>query len=155
MTDTSAPDGTPTHADLEELQNEIDRLAEEVLVPGSRFPPHVPRQANPDAGYMFWRWNSDFGRYDYLATERGEIVVDRHTSSRSELLEWIVSDVALDVAGSYEVDHRRHGEDSRRQRFALWVELMTRVSPQWGEHTSAKVREFLAVSPYSDDPSEA
>ncbi|TWE07857.1 Imm63 family immunity protein [Rudaeicoccus suwonensis] len=150
MTDTSTPDDTPTDVDLEELQAEIDRLAEQVIVPGIRHRPHVPRQVNPDAGYMFWRWNGELGCYDYLATERGELVIDRHTSSRSELIEWIICDVAHDVAVSYEVGHRRPAEDSRRQQFALWVELMTRVSPQWGEHTGAKVREFLAVSPYSD-----
>lgn len=77
----------------------------------------------------------------------------RHESrSVDDLLFWVTSDIARQLAQADELAHRRPDEDSRRQWFARWVELMAGLRPDWGERVAAYVEGVLRSAPYDDGP---
>ena len=98
-------------------------------------PAYVAGTENRDAGYLFYRVED--GRHLLLARERGRETLRRETLDADTLVRWLVESVTREMATTYEVHHRRRREDSRRQWFALWVELMTRLDPAWGRATQA------------------
>lgn len=88
--------------------------------------------------------------YAYVVTERGNEYVRRETDDPDELLYWLVSDVACEVAQQYELRRRVPGCDSRRLWFAKHVELLSNVCPNWGSRKRAEYDGVLATYPFND-----
>jgi hypothetical protein len=88
--------------------------------------------------------------YSYVITERGSEQERRTTQSRDEILYWLVSDVVFSLAASYELKHRKAGQDSRRLFFARELELLSKVSADWAARKNAEFQAILALNPYRD-----
>lgn len=133
------------HAAEEDVRQRV--AAAVARLPRSRAA-YVADTDDRDAGYPFFRVED--GRHLYLARERGRETLRRETDDPDTLAMWVVQDAARQLAIDHEARHRRRGEDSRRQWFARWVALMTRVDPAWGRATQAHVDEVLASHPFRD-----
>jgi Immunity protein 63 len=72
------------------------------------------------------------------------------TEDPEELLYWLVSDLAWDMASEHELAHRRAGEDSRRQLFDKHVELLALANATWSRRKRAEYDELLLSHPFSD-----
>ena len=88
--------------------------------------------------------------YSFVVCERGVELQRRKTTDLDELLFWILENVTSNLAWNYELQHRRDGEDSRRQAFAKQVELLSLLSPDWGDRQKAELEEILARHPFRD-----
>ena len=88
--------------------------------------------------------------YSFVVCERGAEMERRTTRNLDELLFWILENLTSNVAWNFELKHRRDGEDSRRQAFAKQVELLSLLSPEWGERQKAKQEEILTRHPFRD-----
>ena len=90
------------------------------------------------------------GTYSYVNTERGSELRRRTTESQDEILYWLTSDAVFDVACRFELDNRIHEKDPRRLMFAKRVELMSLISPAWGERKDQEHQKILAEHPFDD-----
>jgi hypothetical protein len=91
------------------------------------------------------------GRYDYVVTERG-IEFERNTAStEDELLYWLMDDVVTGIALLLELENRIPGQDSRRQWFATSIELLARLSPEWGQRKEREYAKVLNEHPFRDE----
>ena len=86
----------------------------------------------------------------YIVTERGTEFEHRRTLDPDEVLYWLARDVTFDIASSYELEHRRPSEDSRRLLFAKQEELLSEMSADWGQKFAAEVRLLLQRYPFVD-----
>ena len=87
---------------------------------------------------------------DYVSCERGSEFSRRSTRDLDELFYWIFADATWSMASRYELKHRRHGEDFRRQMFAKHLEILGALSPPWAERHAAKYERILAEHPFND-----
>jgi Immunity protein 63 len=86
-----------------------------------------------------------------VLTERGSEFERRATFDLEELIYWISSDAAFELACQYELKNRVSGQDFRRMMFAKHIELMSIVKPEWGARKAREYEAVLAQSPYHDD----
>lgn len=86
---------------------------------------------------------------ELLYTERGQQRVIA-SGSPDELVYVVIRDLTGAQAQSWELHHRRRGEDSRRQWMADHVQRMAALSPEWGERVREEYRLVLAVHPFDD-----
>jgi hypothetical protein len=140
--------GGPANPEEAEVARQVAGLADRIEQLSGRRPSYVPDTGNRDAGCTFYRYRD--GTYSYEAFERGRECFGRRTTSRHELLGWIASDLARDVATRHELEHRVEGQDSRRAWFAMWEELTAALDPEWGARVRQHVAETLARAPYRD-----
>lgn len=89
-------------------------------------------------------------KYNYICSERGYEFSRKITDSTDELLYWIIYDFIHDVAVEYELNNRISGKDSRRIYFPKIIELMNKISIDWGIKSRKHIEEILAASPYDD-----
>ncbi len=88
--------------------------------------------------------------YRYVITERGSELERRTTKSQDEILYWLASDMAFDLAGKFELQNRVVGQDPRRLMFAKEVELLSSIHPEWGERKTREYAATLSEYPYVD-----
>lgn len=88
--------------------------------------------------------------YHFIVEERGVELERRKTADLDELLYWILKGLTSRLSWDYELRNRRENEDSRRQAFAKEVELMSSLSPAWGERLRAEQERILASYPFHD-----
>jgi hypothetical protein len=88
--------------------------------------------------------------YHYIVIERGEELSRVTTSDLDELLYCVFKDVTFELAGIYELKHRVENQDSRRLMFKRQVELLSILSPKWGEMKAREHERILAQHPYDD-----
>lgn len=88
--------------------------------------------------------------FDYVCSERGVEIYRRSTESYQELLYWIVSGVAFQLASKFELANRVGGLDSRRLIFSKYISMLGGVSCSWGEKASNEIAGILETAPYSD-----
>ena len=86
----------------------------------------------------------------YVVTERGCEFERRRTKDPDVLLYWLISDLAFQMASSYELRFRRANEDFRKLLFAKQIELLAAVKPQWGVRKEEELRLVLETHPYRD-----
>jgi hypothetical protein len=93
----------------------------------------------------------DSAGYHYVVTERGQEFRRRTTTDAEELLYWLISGVAFEMACKYELQHRVSQQDFRRLMFQKEIELISKVSPVWADRKRMEIDAILAEHPYSDD----
>jgi len=102
----------------------------------------VPTRELPDEG-VFVR------ELEYVFTERGHEKIER-AADVDELLWFVFRDLTFGMATSFEVKHRRRGEDARRQMFAKQAELLDTLVPTWGARVRVAHDAILAEHPFDD-----
>ena len=85
----------------------------------------------------------------YTSSERGCEISRKPISSLDELMYFIFEGATSMMALDYELDNRVEGQDFRRIYFSKQIELMSKLSPRWGERCRKEIEEILSSSPYS------
>lgn len=106
----------------------------------------VPTLGRPDEGHFVRE--SEAG-LELVYTERGQESVERFSRVEDLVFE-VVCGVAVAYAQAHELRHRRRGEDSRRQWFALQVELVERADAGLAARLRERQAGVLARFPFDD-----
>ena len=113
---------------LIEIKSEVDRLAAQIgaldhLLPtygysvdGAR--PHI---------------EIDSGGYHFVVVERGQEISRVTTNELDQLLYHVFEAVTFSLACQYELENRVKHQDFRRLMFRRQIELLSMLSPEWGE----------------------
>ncbi|MDT0212461.1 Imm63 family immunity protein [Rothia sp. ARF10] len=142
------PHGIPREGRLAEVARRIDgHVAHLERLSGAR-PWHVTDTENLDAGYPYYR--EEGGRLVLRANERGKVLSEEWTDDVDELVRLVMRSHVMEVATKHEARHRRRGEDSRRQWFALAEEWLGAMDPRWGELERAHHERILVSHPFRD-----
>jgi hypothetical protein len=130
---------------LNEIKTEVSRLAAQIGAPVDLLPTYgySDDSARPHI-------EVDSRGYHYVVVERGEELSRVTTVELDELLYCIFKDVTFDLAGKYELKQRVENQDSRRMIFKHQVELLSRLSPEWGEMKAQEHKRILEQHPYDD-----
>lgn len=130
---------------LNEIKTEVNRLAAQIGAPADLLPTYGYSidGAHPHIGV-------DTRGYHYVVVERGEELSRVTTVERDELLYCIFKDVTFELACKHELKHRAENQDSRRLMFIHQVELLSRLSPKWGEMKAQEHEKILEKHPYDD-----
>jgi len=130
---------------LERIQQAAAELARKIDAP-LEFLPAIGRAAY-DAEPQI---EVDDNEYHFVVVERGKETARLVFRDRADILYVIFSGVTFRMAGSYELEHRVPGQDSRRLLFARQLELMRQLDPSWATKTEAEIAEILRQNPYVD-----
>lgn len=130
---------------LNEIKSEVNRLAAQIGVPPAVLPTY---RYSIDGAHP--HIEVDARGYHYVIMERGEELSRVTTVELDELLYCIFKDVTFDLAGKYELKHRVENQDSRRLIFKHQIELLSRLSPRWGEMNAQEHERILEQHPYDD-----
>jgi len=133
---------------LSEIEIKVNELAQKIGAPQNTLPsygyseqtarPHV--EVSPRA-------------YSYVVAQSGQEVSRYATRDIDQLLYKIFVDVTFGLAIMYAEKNRVENQDIRRAAFQRQIELLTRLSPQWGERTSQEQVQILEQAPFDDDSS--
>lgn len=106
----------------------------------------VPTSERPDEGCFVVRGARGLR---LLYTERGgeTLLVE---GSPEALVFYVASGITCAMAQRYELEHRRPGEDTRRQWMADHVRRMAALRPSWGARQQAEYDEVLTRHPFDD-----
>ncbi len=104
-----------------------------------------------DDGMAHLEFHGD-GSVSSIVTERGATIASTRFEDEEDLLYHLVRGAIWMMACEYEKSHRVEGQDLRRVLFARDLELMNRVSPEWGERRRAEIDDVLRRYPYRDRP---
>lgn len=130
---------------IEELQKKIDEL---LLKAG--LPRHSVNLCTAPVGDGTPYISFENGKYNYIFSERGYEFIRKTTESTDELLYWIMSELAYEIAFKYELESRIEGRDGRRIAFPKFIELMTKINPLWKLKAEDEIKKTLSASPYDD-----
>lgn len=86
----------------------------------------------------------------YVIMERGKLVKKYVSENLEDILYPLFENITFTLASEYELNHRRSGEDSRRQLWEKQVELLERIHKSYAEACRAEIRKFLEISPYKE-----
>ncbi|MCT1619924.1 hypothetical protein M3B33_12610, partial [Janibacter hoylei] len=140
-------------ADVPDRLAEVARRLEECVAVLEREsglrPWRVPDRDNIDGAHPYY--GEDDGRLFVRAHERGKLVRDEVHESVDGVVESLVTDMAAQLARTYEARHRRPREDSRRQWFHLSELWLSRVELAWGDRLHSDHVAVLRESPFNDD----
>ncbi len=131
--------------DLSEIKSRIDALAEQLGAPPHLLPTYgySEESARPEI-------QLDASGYHFVVSERGN-ETERHTSfDLDEILYDVFDGVTFDMACTYELNHRDEGQDFRRILFAYQEDLLTQLSPVWGERKNQDHAQVLEKYPFDD-----
>jgi len=131
---------------LPEIKAEIDRKAALIGAVGHHSLPtygHTEDGARPHI-------EMDSGGYHFVVVERGQEQSRVTTGDLDELLYCIFQSVTSDLAYAYELAHRVETQDCRRLAFQRQVELLSQLSPNWGQREAAEHQRILREHPFDD-----
>ncbi|HEU4882472.1 MAG TPA: Imm63 family immunity protein [Longimicrobium sp.] len=130
---------------LSDIESRVNQLAGRIAVPANLLPTfgHSEDFARPHV-------EVDSRGYHYVVVERGQELRRVTTGSMDELLSLIFADVTFSMACDFELKHRVDGQDSRRLLFATQVDLLSRLSPDWGRLEAARHQAILGNHPFRD-----
>lgn len=131
---------------LDKLQKEYDALCQRIEPCANGAYTFLTQRSDNGAPHVEYA----YGVYYHVVTERGLELERKSYTDKSEILYRLVSDTTFWMAAAYEFKNRVDGQDFRRIMFAKQVELMERVSPEFGEKTRLKIAETLRHNPYDD-----
>jgi hypothetical protein len=133
---------------LSEIEVKVNELAQKIGAPQNILPtygyseqtarPHV--EVSPRA-------------YHYVVAQSGQEVSHYTTRDIDQLLYKIFVDVTFGLAISNAEKNRIENQDIRRSAFPHQIELLTLLSPQWGEKISQEQEQTLKQAPFDDDGS--
>lgn len=126
------------------IEQRVRRMAKELDAPANYLPTYGRSRED---GTPHIEIN---GAYDFVVSERGKEFERRSSSDIDELLYWVFRTVTFSLAADYECGHRRAGEDSRRQLFAIQLDMLKKLSPDWAEREDAYLRGVLRQHPFQD-----
>ncbi len=130
---------------LSEIKASVDQLAERIGAPHDTLPTYgySEHTARPHV-------EVDPGGYHFVIVERHE-ELERHTTQDLDaLLYQIFANVTFSLSSKYERAQRAENHDPRRIMFQHQVELLTRLSPLWGERESQAHKQLLKQHPFDD-----
>lgn len=133
---------------LAEVARRIEQHVAHLERLSGKRPWHVTDTENLDAGYPYYR--EEGGRLVLRANERGRVLSEEWTDDVDELVRLVMRSLVTEVATKHEAGHRRRGEDSRRQWFALTEQWLGAMDPRWGELERAHQQRILASHPFRD-----
>jgi hypothetical protein len=133
---------------LSEIEVKVNELAQKVGAPQNILPtygyseqtarPHV--EVSPQAYY-------------YVVAQNGQEVSRYATRDIDQFLYKIFVDITFGLAVTYAEKNRIENQDIRRLAFQRQIELLTLLSPQWGERGSQEHAQILKQAPFDDDGS--
>lgn len=88
--------------------------------------------------------------YSYVVAQSGQEVSRYATRDIDQLLYKIFIDVTFGLAITYAEKNRIENQDIRRSAFQRQVELLTLLSPQWGERQTQEQAQILKQAPFDD-----
>jgi len=89
--------------------------------------------------------------YSYVIAQSGQETSRYTTRDIDQLLYAIFVDVTLGLAVKHAKNNRTENQDIRRIAFPRQVELLSLLSPQWGERMSQEQVQILKQAPFDDD----
>ena len=130
---------------LSEIKASVDQLAERIGAPQDTLPTYgySEQTARPHI-------EVDPRGYHFVIVERGEELERLTTSDLDALLYKIFATVTFEISGKYERAHRMENHDPRKILFKMQVDLLTRLSRQWGERESQAHKQILKQHPFDD-----
>ena len=130
---------------LDEIQSVVYGFGEKISAPKSLL---IVRSAPADDGCPYVEIKGDV--FSYVSSERGRELYRKSTHSLDELLYWIMSRAARQMAMEYELENRLDGCDARRIYFSRFIYLLGEIRTEWGEAARQEVEGILKNSPYVD-----
>ena len=88
--------------------------------------------------------------YHYVIVERAREEERARYTNLDDLLFRVFRDITFDLASTFELKHRRPGEDSRRQLFAKQLDFLDRLDPEWRMRAEREIAQILNKYPYDD-----
>jgi hypothetical protein len=130
---------------LPEIKTSVDQLAERIGAPQDTLPTYgySEHTARPHV-------EVDPRGYHFVIVERKQELERHTTSDLDELLYQIFANVTFSLSSKYERGQRTENRDPRKIMFQRQVELLTRLSPQWGERESQAHKQLLKQHPFDD-----
>lgn len=92
------------------------------------------------------------GQYHYIVTERGMELARQTTSDPSQILYWLIYDLAFWMGVAYEFKNRVDGQDCRRIIFAHTIELVKRADQTMADRLARHWQKTLTENPFVDQP---
>lgn len=130
---------------LTEIKSRVKKLAAVIAAPAETLPT-FGRSEQSGRPHI----EVDSGSYHYIIAERGQ-ELERHTTPDiDELLYLIFQWITFELAINYELDHRIHGQDVRRIVFERQENLLSQLSPSWGERRIQEHEQILQKHPFND-----
>jgi Immunity protein 63 len=130
---------------LAEIKSRVKKLAVVIEAPAETLPtfgrseqsgrPHIEVDSNG---------------YHYVIVERGQELERQTTPDIDELLYYTFQWITFELAVKYELAHRIQGQDVRRVLFAHQQDLLSRLSPAWGERRKNEHEQILQKHPFND-----
>ena len=128
-----------------ELQKTVSLIGAKLGAPKSML---LVRESSPEDGTPHVEFKSE--GFEYVSSERGYEIFRKHTHSLDELLFWIISRVAFNMAVDYELSHRAAGKDSRIMIFEKYLSELSRINKEWGKKASDEIEAVLLAALFSD-----
>lgn len=128
-----------------EIRQLVDQLAERIGARQNMLPTYGHSEQG-DGLYV----EVDSRGYQLIAAERGTESERYITSDIDELLFRIFGGITFALSCEYELAHRIEEQDCRRLIFQHQVELLSMLSPQWGERERREHDQILMKHPFDD-----
>jgi len=131
---------------LPQIEAEVDRRAALIGASGhDSLPTYGPTQ-----DFACPHIEVDSRGYHFVVVERGQEQSRFTTRDLDELLYKIFQCVTLSLACAYELANRIESQDFRRLLFQQQVELLSQLSPHWGEREADEHQRILREHPFDD-----
>jgi len=131
---------------LFEIEGKVNELAQKIGAPQNILPTYGYSEqiARPHVEVDSWA-------YYYVVAQSGQEVSRYTTRDVDQLLYKIFVDVTFGLAIAYAEKNRLENQDIRRVAFPHQIELLTRLSPQWGGRAAQEHAQTLEQAPFDDD----
>ena len=130
---------------LTEIKSRVKKLAAVIAAPAETHPT-FGRSEQSGRPHI----EVDSKGYHFVIAERGQ-ELERHTTSDiDELFYTIFRWITFELAVKHELAHRIQGQDVRRVLFAYQQNLLSRLSPAWGERRKQEHEQILQKHPFND-----
>lgn len=136
---------SPAIHDLASFAAEVRRLAAVVDAPANLLPTFGRSEdfARPHIEF-------DGTRFHFVVVERGQEYERISSTDPDPILYEAFQSVTFSMATSYELRHRRPGEDFRRQMFDVQLDLLARLSSAWARRRREAIEATLGNHPFTD-----
>ena len=130
---------------LFEIEIKVNELAQKIGAPQNILPTYgySEQTARPQV-------EVSLSAYYYVVAQKGQEVSRYATFDVDQLLYKIFTDVTFELAIAYGSKSQVEDQDIRRLAFPHQVELLTLLSPPWGERMSQEQAQILKQAPFDD-----